>query len=103
MNESRKPGSAKPLGDILTAVLTRYGLTATTAREELERAWRIAAGPELAAQTQVGSFRRGVLEILCADAILVGELESFRKREFLDAVKKGVTHSAVKEIRFKRK
>jgi hypothetical protein len=94
---------ARRLGKALSAVMAKYGLPATTSREELELAWKSAAGPRIAECTEVGSVRRGILEILVSDPILLQELEGFAKAEMLVRLKEKVFHTHLTGIKFRRR
>ena len=100
--DGKKFSGPKKIGDLLGMVLAKYNAVGTTARIDLERAWRTAAGPELAEQAKVGALRRGTLEILVPSSALLHELEGFRKRELLEAVQTHVLHSRVTALRFRK-
>lgn len=91
------------IGDVLGKVLARYGYSETTAQRELEEGWREVAGPLVHQRTRVGSLRRGTLEILVDNSVLLQELEGFRKAELLAALQARVQHSNVSQLRFRRK
>jgi hypothetical protein len=102
MDNFRKPGNPHKIGDVLGAVMAKYGLTATTARAELERAWLSIAEPELRDHTRLGALRRGVLEILVDNSMLLQELEGFRKQELLGRLKETVRHSTLSGLKFRK-
>jgi hypothetical protein len=92
----------KKLGDLLGALVARYGLGKLTARQELERAWTTVADEPTRLATRVGAIRRGTLEILVTDSVLLQELESFRKQELLDAMKPLVKATPLTGLKFRR-
>jgi predicted nucleic acid-binding Zn ribbon protein len=96
-------GGPKKIGDLLAAVLARRGYGNATAQLELERTWKLVAGDRIAKQTRVGSFRRGVLEVLVDSAPLLAELDGFRKEELLQALADRVEHSTISSLRFRRR
>lgn len=100
MSEGRGP---KKIGDILGAVLAKYGCTQTTAQLELETAWQKVADERTRKHTRIGSLRRGVLEILVDNSALLGELESFHKESLLEQLRKIIRHERVTSLRFRRK
>ncbi len=73
--------------------------TAPIGRLVVEEAWVQAAGPELAAQTQVIGVRQGVVTIAVGDSILLQELAGFRRRELLEALRKHIPE--VRDLRFR--
>lgn len=102
MDQPKKRGGPKKLGDLLPSLMTDYGLPSVTAREELELAWTAAAGDLVASRSKVGSLRRGVLEIFVSDPILLQELEGFEKARLLADLKERVYHNRVDGLRFRR-
>ena len=101
MSQGRGNGPQK-IGNVLARVLARYGYSETTLQLELERAWLRTAGANIHKHTRVGSLRRGVLEILVDNSVLLQELEGFRKRELLDRLSADLQHGSVKALRFRR-
>ena len=63
-------------------------------------AWAQAAGPTIAAATQLGSMRRGVMEVIVGNAALLQELAHFQKRSLLEAFQARTTAKVV-DLRFR--
>ena len=80
--------------------LRESGLLSGTARAELERAWREAAGAALAGQTRVAGLRRERLRVEVFSAPLRAELEGFRKAELLERLRERYTRRHISDIRF---
>lgn len=98
-----KPGGGPhKIGDLLGKVLARYGCTQTTAQLELEQVWRQAAGERIHKRTRVGSLRRGTLEILVDNSVLLQELESFQKPTLLSKMQQLLEHNKIENLRFRR-
>lgn len=98
----KKPSGPHKIGDLLGKVLARYGCSQTTAQYELEQAWRQAAGDRVHPRTRVGSLRRGTLEILVDNSVLLQELESFQKQALLSKMQKLLEHNKVDKLKFRR-
>src|SRR5437899_5927838 len=84
---SYSPCQPEKLGEILSRLFTARGWGRRQERLRLEEAWAAAVGPELAQQTRVGSLRRGVLEVMVANAILLQELAHYQKRRLLEQLR----------------
>jgi predicted nucleic acid-binding Zn ribbon protein len=91
----------EPLADVLGRLFTARGWGRKSDRLRLEQAWSQGAGPKLAAQTRVGAFRRGVLEILVGNATLMQELAGFHKKRLLDALRQLLPGVTLLDLRFR--
>ena len=106
MAESRKPkpdGRSGPelLGEVLARLFTARGWGRRQGRLHLERAWAEAAGPIHAAHTRIGALRRGVLEVMVDNAVLLQELAHYHKRRLLEALRKRLPNTSLTDLRFR--
>jgi predicted nucleic acid-binding Zn ribbon protein len=84
-------------------VLKDAGLTGPDRQMELTAAWRDVAGPRIADETGISSFRGGVLTIDVGSAPLKHELEVFQREELLAALRERLSGTFVSELRFNLK
>jgi len=91
----------QPLRDILGRLFTARGWGRKQERLNLEDAWTEAAGPELAKHTQVGSFRRGVLEVMVDNAVVLQEAAHFHKRRLLEQLRRRLPQATITDLRFR--
>jgi predicted nucleic acid-binding Zn ribbon protein len=89
------------LGEILSRLFAARGWGRRQARLQLEEAWTAVVGPERARQTQVGALRRGVLDILVANAVLLQELAHFHKRRLLEQLRSRLPNTPLHDLRFR--
>ncbi len=89
------------LGEILSRLFTARGWGRRQERLRLEQAWAGAAGPEQAKQTQVSNLRRGVLEIVVGNSVLLQELAHFQKRRLLEELRKRLPGLTIIDLRFR--
>src|SRR5215831_5203403 len=89
------------LGEILSRLFTARGWGRRQGRLHLEKAWAEAVGPEHAAQTRVGNMRRGVLEVVVANAVLLQELAHFHKRRLLEQLRRRLPGTPLTDLRFR--
>ena len=103
MSIRRDPPGKGPelLGEILSRLFTARGWGRRQGRLHLERAWAGAAGPEHAAHTRVGALRRGVLEVVADNAVLLQELAHFHKRRLLEQLRRRLPGTPVTDLRFR--
>jgi len=89
------------LGEIISRLFTARGWGRQQERSRLEEAWAAAVGAERARQTQVGSLRRGVLEVIVANAALMQELAQFEKRRLLTELRRYLPRPPITDLRFR--
>src|SRR6185437_17122992 len=96
-----KPKGPEPLGEILGRLFTARGWGRRQERLHLERAWAEAAGPEHAVHTRLGALRRGVLEVVVGNAVLLQELSHFHKRRLLEQLRRRLPGTPLTDLRFR--
>ena len=91
----------EPIGEILSRLFAARGWGRRQERLQLEDAWAEAAGPEVAPHTRVAALRRGVLEVLVGNAVLLQELAHFQKRRLLERLRRGLPAATITDLRFR--
>jgi len=91
------------LGEVLSRLFTARGWGRRQGRLHLEQAWANAmtACSLVPEHTRVNALRRGVLEVLVDNAVLLQELAHFHKRRLLEAVRGRLAGSAIHDLRFR--
>jgi hypothetical protein len=91
------------LGEILSRLFTARGWGRRQDRLRLEQAWdeSIAACGLGTGQTRVNGLRRGVLEVLVDNAVLLQELAHFHKRRLLEQLRGKLTGTTINDLRFR--
>jgi predicted nucleic acid-binding Zn ribbon protein len=89
------------LKDILSRLFIVRGWGRRQERLRLEQAWQAALGAETAKHTQVSSLRRGVLEVLVGNAVLLQELAHYQKRKLLDQLRSRLPGTTITDLRFR--
>jgi hypothetical protein len=74
---------ARPIGDLLKAVLRDVGPRRRDELYMLTEAWSRAAGPDVALRSRVVGMNRDTLTVAVESAALRQEIESFRRPEIL--------------------
>lgn len=96
-SSARRP---KQIGNVLAQLVQRRGYAQVRAAGEREKAWETALGEQLAPSTRVQGVRRGVLEVLVANSLLMQEL-TFRKEDLLASLQDALPEEKIKQIRFR--
>src|SRR5436853_2762056 len=91
----------EPLGEILSRLFAARGWGRKQGRLRLEEAWAEVAGPEAAKHTRVGALRRGTLEILVDNAVLLQELAHYQKRRLLEQLRGRLKNVPLTDLRFR--
>jgi predicted nucleic acid-binding Zn ribbon protein len=89
------------LGEILSRLFAARGWGRRQERLRLEDAWALAIGEDGARHTRIGALRRGVLEVLVDNAVLLQELAHFRKRPLLAQLRQRLPGVTVTDLRFR--
>jgi predicted nucleic acid-binding Zn ribbon protein len=99
----RDPPARGPegIGEILSRLFTARGWGRRQDRLRLERAWAEAVGDVHAAHTRVGAIRRGVLEVVVDNAVLLQELAHFHKRRLLEQLRRRLPGTPLTDLRFR--
>src|SRR5438067_10416209 len=89
------------LGEILSRLFTARGWGRRQDRLNLERAWAESVGPDHAAHTRPGALRRGTLEVVVDNAVLLQELAHFHKRRLLEQLRRRLPGTPLTDLRFR--
>jgi predicted nucleic acid-binding Zn ribbon protein len=89
------------LGEVLSRLFAARGWGRKQGRLQLEQAWNEAVGPEFAPHTQPGAIRRGVLEVVVGNAVLLQELTHFHKRRLLEQLRQKLPGTTLHDLRFR--
>jgi predicted nucleic acid-binding Zn ribbon protein len=89
------------VGEILSRLFVARGWGRRQDRLRFEEAWSEVVGPEGAAHTRLGALRRGVLEIVVDNAVLMQELAHFQKRRLLEELRGRLPEKTLTDLRFR--
>ncbi len=96
-----KRRGAQPIADILGELVARRGFARVRGQQHLEDAWRTAIGEPGAKYTRVGAVRRGTLEVLVGNSVLLQELAGYQKQSLLKRLREALGSDEVRELRFR--
>jgi predicted nucleic acid-binding Zn ribbon protein len=89
------------LGEILGRLFSARGWGRQQERLRLEEAWAETVGKTQAGYTRVAGLRKGVLEIVVANAILLQELAHYQKRLLLEQLRRRLPDVRIHDLRFR--
>ncbi len=103
MARSLNPRERGPeaLGEILSRLFAARGWGRRQGQLHLEKAWAEAVGAEHAGHTRVNGLRRGVLEVVVDNAVLLQELAHFHKRKLLEQLRRRLPGTPLTDLRFR--
>jgi predicted nucleic acid-binding Zn ribbon protein len=90
----------KPVAEVIAQLVQRRGYAQVRAAGEWIEAWQAAAGEAFAKVTEVGQLRRGVLEVVVANSLVMQEL-TFEKERIFAELKQQRPDAGLKQLRFK--
>lgn len=90
----------KPVAEVMSQLIQRRGYAQVRNLGEWNDAWLAAAGEAFSAVTEVGQLRRGVLEIVAANSLVMQEL-GFEKERILQELKAARPDAGLKQLRFR--
>ncbi len=89
------------LGEILSRLFVARGWGRRQAQLRLERAWAEAVGSEGAKRSRVAGLRRGVLEVIVGNGVLLQELAHYGKRRLLEQLRRSLPGTTLTDLRFR--
>jgi hypothetical protein len=88
----------RQIADILSELVARRGYARVQATANYSAAWRDAAGEMLCKYTRPGVIKRGVLEVVVANSILVQEI-TFQKSAILQKLAGLLPQEKIRDLR----
>src|SRR5262249_29239435 len=89
------------LGEILSRLFVARGWGRRQGQLCLERAWAEAIGPEGVKHTRVAALRRGIVEVIVGNAVLLQELAHYQKRRLLEQLRGRLPGTTITDLRFR--
>ena len=98
LGAKRKP---KHVADVLSELFALKGYGRVQASTALEEHWRAVAGETAARHSRPGALRRGVLEVIVDNSVLLHELASFERATLLQRLQQRLPDENLRELRFR--
>jgi len=97
-NRQRFPRRAKPIGEVLSRLMSRRGYAQVQQTSDLQAAVRSAVGKSLEKHCRPGRLSRGVLEIFVRNSTVLQEL-TFQKKHVLGNLVR--TEEKIRDLKFR--
>ncbi len=99
----KRPAEPQQLGKVLSELIALKGLARVQGTQQLQQAWKLAAGDDVAKNSSVIALSRGVLQIGVSNTGLLSELASFHKQTLLASLQQQQSHLKIKDLKFRLK
>lgn len=90
----------QPIKEVLAELILRRGYAREQSAAAFDAAWRAAAGEFMAGHTRCGLLRRGVLEIVVANSLMMQEI-TFRKAALVTELVRLLPSAQIKDIKLR--
>jgi predicted nucleic acid-binding Zn ribbon protein len=91
---------ARPIGDVLKALLRRKRFLQKGKYSGLTEAWAALVGEAVASRTRIRSFQEGRVTIEVTSSVLLHELNGFMKPQLLSGMRQSRGGRDVADLRF---
>ena len=99
----KRPPEPQQLGKVLSELIALKGLARVQGTQQLQQAWKLAAGDDVAKNSKVIGLSRGVLQIGVSNTGLLSELASFHKQTLLTTLQQQQSQLKIKDLKFRLK
>ena len=93
-------GKPARLGHLLQQVVRKKGIAEESARQDLNDAWKKAAGERVSARSFVRKLHAGVLEIGVTNGTILEELTGFLRHELLPEIQQLHPQPEIRALKF---
>src|SRR5438876_12319359 len=100
LEQARDP-RARPVADVMPAVLTRLGLDRRRAEAEIVRVWNNLIDPNITAHAQPSGLHKGTLFVTVDSSVWLDEIVRYRRKEILDRLQHSFGRDLVARISFR--
>jgi predicted nucleic acid-binding Zn ribbon protein len=94
---ARKP---KKISDVLAQLITARGYGRIQATADFTAAWQQAAGETISKYTRPGRIRRGILEVVASNSMMIQEL-TYQKQQILTQLQTQLPDAKIRDIKFR--
>ena len=97
--EDFRTQNTQRLGDVLTGIADRLGISRRITRSRLEEAWTDAVGDEAAKHSRVLGVRQNVLTVTVESSVWKQEIGIMRKAEILAKMQAAETGQCIRKLK----
>jgi predicted nucleic acid-binding Zn ribbon protein len=90
----------KKLADVMARIIAKRGIGKQQSNQQLQAAWRAAAGPAIGPHSQAVAVRRGKLEVLVANSLLMQEI-GFARGRILSELQQQLPEAKINDLKLR--
>ncbi len=99
--ESAQAGRARPLGDVLSRVMSDLHMDDRRAEAEIIKVWNSLIDPNIVAHAQPAGLRKGTLFVNVDSSVWLSEIVRYRRKEILARLQHSFGPNLIKKISFR--
>ena len=99
--ETAKTVHARPVGDVLSKVLTGLRIDDRRAEAELVKVWNSLIDPNIVAHAQPAGLRKGTLFVNVDSSVWLSEIVRYRRKEILNRLQYSFGRDFIQRISFR--
>lgn len=99
--ESAKAVRARPVGDVISKVLTDLHIDDRRAGAELVKVWNSLIDPNITAHAQPAGLRKGTLFVTVDSSAWLSEIVRYRRKEILDRLQHSFGKNLIQKISYR--
>ena len=99
--ESAKAVRARPVGDVISKVLTGMHIDDRRAEAELVKVWNSLIDPNIVAHAQPAGLRKGTLFVTVDSSVWLSEIVRYRRKEILDRLQHSFGKNVIQKISYR--
>jgi predicted nucleic acid-binding Zn ribbon protein len=99
--ESAKAVRARPVGDVISKVLTGMRIDDRRAEAELVKVWNSLIDPNIVAHAQPAGLRKGTLFVTVDSSVWLSEIVRYRRKEILDRLQHSFGRNVIQKVSYR--
>jgi hypothetical protein len=99
--ETAKSVRARPVGDVVSRVLTSLRIDDRRAEAELVKVWNSLIDPNIVAHAQPANLRKGTLFVNVDSSVWLSEIVRYRRKEILDRLQHSFGKNVIQKISYR--
>lgn len=99
--EIAKAVRARPVGDVMSRVLTDMRIDSRRAEAEVVKVWNSLIDPNIVAHAQPAGLRKGTLFVTVDSSVWLSEIVRYRRKEVLDRLQHSFGRNVIQKISYR--
>lgn len=99
--ETAKAVRARPVGDVMSRLLTDLRIDSRRAEAEVVKVWNSLIDPNIVAHAQPAGLRKGTLFVIVDSSVWLSEIVRYRRKEILDRLQHSFGKNVIQKISYR--